>query len=185
MDLSLTIGENLGALRRERGLSLGQLAELSGISKMMLSQIERGKTNPTINTIWKIANGLKVPYTALIDAPAKDVRQVTLAEAMRNVQTEAEGRYIVYCYYPGTARRNFELFGVIFKPGCAYASPGHPERSQEYILLQSGSLSVIAGGTTYVLQPGDALNFAADQGHEYRNDGPEEVRAMIINHYSL
>lgn len=185
MDLSLTIGENLGALRRERGLSLGQLAELSGISKMMLSQIERGKTNPTINTIWKIANGLKVPYTALIDAPAAEARQITLAEAMRSVQTGADGKYVVYCYYPGTSKRNFELFGVIFKAGVCHASPGHPEKSHEYILVQSGSLSVAVGGTTYLLQPGDALSFAADQRHEYRNQGPEEVRGMVINHYSL
>lgn len=63
MNINSIIAENLKTLRTERNLSLGQLAELSGISKVMLSQIEKGDTNPTINTLWKIAKGLKVPYT--------------------------------------------------------------------------------------------------------------------------
>ena len=69
MELNEIIAANLNKLRTERNLSLGQLSGLSGISKVMLSQIEKGETNPTINTIWKIANGLKVPYTELIDEP--------------------------------------------------------------------------------------------------------------------
>ncbi len=59
MNINSIIAENLKTLRTERNLSLGQLAELSNISKVMLSQIEKGDTNPTINTLWKIANGLK------------------------------------------------------------------------------------------------------------------------------
>ncbi len=67
MNINSIIAENLKTLRTERNLSLGQLAELSNISKVMLSQIEKGDTNPTINTLWKIANGLKVPYTLLLE----------------------------------------------------------------------------------------------------------------------
>ncbi|NJB07060.1 helix-turn-helix transcriptional regulator [Clostridioides difficile] len=58
MSINTVIAKNLNRLRNERNLSLGQLAELSGVSKVMLSQIEKGDSNPTVNTIWKIASGL-------------------------------------------------------------------------------------------------------------------------------
>ncbi|BDB00642.1 hypothetical protein CBOS2020_07160 [Clostridium botulinum] len=58
MNLNDIISANLKKLRTDRNLSLGQLSELSGVSKVMLSQIEKEESNPTINTIWKIANGL-------------------------------------------------------------------------------------------------------------------------------
>lgn len=67
MDWGKCIGANLKQLRTERNLTLGQLSGLAGISKAMLSEMEKGMGNPTINTIWKIANGLKVPYTRLLE----------------------------------------------------------------------------------------------------------------------
>ena len=78
MDLGQQIGANLKQLRTERGLTLGQLSSLAGISKAMLSELEKGNANPTINTLWKIANGLKVPYTRLMEGaepPATLVRR--------------------------------------------------------------------------------------------------------------
>lgn len=74
MDISVILAINLKRLRTERNLSLGQLATLSDISKVMLSQIEKGSTNPTINVIWKIANGLKVPYTALLEQDISELK---------------------------------------------------------------------------------------------------------------
>lgn len=72
MDLGKIIGENLRRLRTERNLSLGQLAKTSEISKGILSEIEKGNSNPTINTILKIADGLSIPYTALLEEPEKE-----------------------------------------------------------------------------------------------------------------
>ena len=67
METSQIIAENIKRIRTEQGLSLGQLAELSGVSKVILSQIEKGNSNPTVNTMWKIANGLQVPGTQLFE----------------------------------------------------------------------------------------------------------------------
>lgn len=108
MEITHVIGVNLKRLRTERNLSLGQLAELSDVSKVMLSQIEKGDTNPTINTIWKIANGLKVPYTALLEQQKHDTSVMKKSEI--NVQSDENGHYRVYCYYENTPLRNFEFF---------------------------------------------------------------------------
>ena len=69
-DISQVIAKNLKEIREQRRLSLDRVAELTGVSKSMLGQIERGESNPTIQTVWKMANGLKVSLTALIDATA-------------------------------------------------------------------------------------------------------------------
>ena len=79
MELGKIIALNLKELRTERNLTLGQLSKLSGISKAMLSDIEKGGSNPTINTIWKIANGLNVPYTKLMEGIEKEATVIRRA----------------------------------------------------------------------------------------------------------
>ena len=64
------ISNNLRNIRKNRNLSLDQLAELTGVSKSMLRQIETGKSSPTIATVWKITNGLRVSFTTLLRKPA-------------------------------------------------------------------------------------------------------------------
>ncbi len=91
----------------ERGLTLGQLAKLSGISKAILSDIEKGGSNPTINTIWKIANGLNIPFTRLMEFEEPAGTVVRKADtAMQHGDTEA---YRIYCYFASAPERNFEL----------------------------------------------------------------------------
>lgn len=76
MEIGKIIALNLKRLRDERNLSLGQLAELAGVSKVMLSQLEKGTSNPTINTIWKITGALHLPYTSLLELPESEVVHV-------------------------------------------------------------------------------------------------------------
>ena len=71
-DLTLLIAQNLKRIREEKRLSLDRLAELTGVSKSMLGQIERGESSPTVATVWKISNGLKVSFTALLSSPQSD-----------------------------------------------------------------------------------------------------------------
>ena len=75
MEISAIIGNNLQQLRKEQGLSLDQLALKTGVSKAVLSQLENGKVNPTINTIWKIATALHVTYSALLEPPRENVQK--------------------------------------------------------------------------------------------------------------
>ena len=59
------VARNVKTLREKSNLSMDQLVRLSGVSKSMLAQVERGDGNPTISTLWKISNGMKVPFDAL------------------------------------------------------------------------------------------------------------------------
>lgn len=181
MELGRLIGENLKRLRTERNLTLGQLAALSGISKAMLSDMEKGDGNPTVNTLWKIANGLKVPYTRLLEETGGGAtlvrRQQVLPQAGEN------GAYRVYCYFKGEAGRNFELFFMELDPGGAQTSAGHLAQAQEYVYVLGGELTVETGENTYRLGPGDALAFDSTRVHTYRNGGEELVTGLILNYY--
>lgn len=66
MDMRKLVGSNVGRIRKERGLTQEQLAELSGLTQQYLSDLERGKRNPTIVTIYELALALKVPHIELV-----------------------------------------------------------------------------------------------------------------------
>ncbi len=183
--VNLIIANNLKKLRTQRNLSLGQLADVSGLSKVLLSQIEKGNNNPTIQTIWKIANGLKVPYSALIDAPREDSRVVTYEEALSRCQPTTDVSSRVLCYFPSSPRQNFELFVVEIEPGGGYVSPEHSQNSMEYIYVQEGALGVTVGDHCHELRAGDCLRFPSEQPHEYKNIGETTVRALTINYYPV
>lgn len=181
MDLGEIIAANLKELRAQRNLSLGQLAKLSGISKAILSDLEKGAGNPTINTIWKIANGLNVPYTKLMDRVENEATLVRLAQTA--VQYGQSEHYRVHCYFPSTSQRNFELFYVELDPESSNASIGHSQRAQEYIYLLEGELEVHTGSEDYTLAQGDALLFDSSLSHVYRNRREAPARFLVINYY--
>jgi len=183
MDINQVIAENLKSLRMDRNLSLGQLAELSKVSKVMLSQIEKGDTNPTINTLWKIANGLKVPYTALMEQAESDTTVVKKSEIA--VQIDENEHYRLYCYYSNTPRRNFELFQIELDSGHSHVSIGHSDKSQEYIMVLAGELTLTLNSQTYVLHANDAISFTASVEHCYASSGSETLKASLINYYPV
>lgn len=181
MEINLIIAENLKRLRNERNLSLGQLAELSGVSKVMLSQIEKGDTNPTINTIWKIANGLKITYTALMEKPEQTAALIKKSDIA--VQNDENGHYRLFCYYPTTPLRDFECFQIELDSGHSHTTFGHSEKSQEFILVLEGELTLTVKDETFVLGPDDAVSFAASARHTYLSSGSETLKASLINYY--
>lgn len=183
MNINKIIAENLKRLRTERNLSLGQLAEFCDVSKVMLSQIEKGDTNPTINTLWKIANGLKVPYTSLLEQQERDTCVIKKADT--EIQAVDNGQYRVYCYYPSTPSRNFELFQIELDKGCTYSSIGHLEKSQEYIMVLEGKLSVTINGECFNLCANDTIDFSASEKHQYCNIGNGTLKAVVINFYPV
>lgn len=184
MEVAVSLAENLKRLREERNISLGQLAKESGVSKVTLSQIEKGeKHNPTIQTIWKIANALKVPYTALIEAPKEEVTLVTYGQAHKNVQKTQDETCSIYCYFPCTPMCNFEFCGMDLEVNASYESPGFKGKAQEYVFVKQGNLKVSIGKNEYILNAGDSLHFFSDKPHVYRNVGDSMVKAVIMNDY--
>jgi len=181
MEISAIIGENLRRIRSERNLSLGQLAAMSGVSKMMLSQIEKGTSNPSINTVWKIADALQLPYTSLLERKVDG--GTVISEKDIPAQALEGDRGFLRCYYHHSKDRNFELFRMTVNPGGVCESKGHGERTDEYVLVVAGILHIALEDGDHVLHTGDAISFHSNKTHSYRNDGKKELNLVIINYY--
>lgn len=166
-NIQKNIGENLKEFRKARGLSLDQAAEMTGVSKAMLGQIERGESNPTVNTLWKIATGLQVSFSSII----KDNKADVLYVEKNSIPplTEGSGNYRVYPIFPFDPRRKFEIFTVEMDLDCVHRSEKHNEGVEEYITVTTGELEVTIGEEKYCIPAGDSIRFSADQEHIYYN----------------
>ncbi|MCL6633273.1 MAG: XRE family transcriptional regulator [Alicyclobacillus herbarius] len=166
--LPLRIGQSLRRLRRQRGWSLDELAAASGVSKPMLGQIERGESNATVVTLWKVAQGLRVPFSALlqdVERPAVTV----VRRADQPVVADDEGRYTVQNGLTVPATHPLELYQARLAPLTRHVAEKHGTHVREAIWVLSGKLVLSLLGDTLQLEAGDAAHFIADAPHTYHN----------------
>ncbi len=179
--LNIIISENLKRFRTEKGLSLDKVAKITGVSKSMLGQIERGESNPTISTVWKIANGLKVSFTALLNQPQESTVIVTEMDVEPFV--EDEGRIKNYPYFPFEEGRNFEIYRVVIEPGGYLKAEPHGTRAQEFVSAFSSDIVITVGDQEYCVRAGSTMRFTADQSHSYSNCTDKTVELSMVIYY--
>lgn len=179
--INIALGGNIRRLRIARNMTLNELAEISGVSKSMLGQIERGDANPTISIIWKIANALKVSFSSLIsDTTATyDVLDKSDVTVMQSDDFLLEN----IPFFPFSAGRNFEMFEIIIQPNGYLEGDDHPPKTQEFIIVFSGSLVLENDGQTHVIRPDQAYQFTADVPHRYSNIGSVETKFALVLFY--
>ncbi|MFZ5634604.1 MAG: helix-turn-helix domain-containing protein [Bacillota bacterium] len=181
-ELRIKIGKNLHRIRKEKGLSLDRVAGITGVSKAMLGQIERGESNPTVTTLWKIATGLRVSFTSFMEDETPAVSIIS-HEQIKPLLEDA-GKYKVYPLFPFGRAKGFELFTVELEPGCRHESEAHNAGVEEYITVCRGRLDLVLGEETYTIHRGDAIRFPADRPHAYRNGAKSPTRIHMLIHYS-
>ncbi|QQE11502.1 helix-turn-helix transcriptional regulator [Planctomycetota bacterium] len=177
------ISSNLKAYRESRGLSLDQLSALTDVSKSMLRQIENGKSSPTIATLWKIANGLKVSFSGLLAKPAIEAEVKSFCEGEPLV--EKEGHYRLYPIIPFDPSQSFESYYFEIDPGTEYMGEPHEGNTYEYVFVHAGVLEIQVGGKEHKIEAGHFLKFLANNPHRYRCTSDESVRAIMQVCYSL
>ncbi|MGM0240442.1 helix-turn-helix domain-containing protein [Enterococcus sp. AZ103] len=178
-EINQTFAQNLKLFRKKRNLSLDNVSALTGVSKSVLAQIEKGTANPTINTVWKIANGLKVSFTELMAAPEEEykiVRQNDIQPLLEN-----DGKYRNFPIFLFADSRNFEVYTIELEPGAFLAADPHPFGTEEFITVFSGSLQIAFNTHELTISEKESLQFKADQKHSYKNPSQElTVINMII-----
>lgn len=175
--LNLIIGNKLKDIRNKRNLSLEEVAKLTGVSKAMLGQIERGQSNPTVSTLWKIATGLKVPFSFFIDKDQDDLKVVCQKDI--NPIIEDNNRMKLYPIFPFDANRGVEIFTIELEPGCNHISTPHSDGVEEYIIVTEGEIEVNISERKFILQKGNSIRFMANKPHIYKNINQE--RAIFQN----
>jgi quercetin dioxygenase-like cupin family protein len=147
----------------------------------MLGQIERGESNPTIATVWKIANGLKVSFTSLVQKPVQENKVILKSEIAPII--EDEGKYIIYPFFPFEEGRKFEMYQVVIKAGGRLEAEAHNHDTLEMVILFEGQLEISFEGTNFLINKDDAFEFRADRMHSYYNPGDTETRLAMVIYY--
>ncbi|HEX7064618.1 MAG TPA: XRE family transcriptional regulator [Bacillales bacterium] len=180
-NLNSLIGLNLKMIREQRRLSLDKAAQQTGVSKAMLGQIERGVSNPTVSTLWKIATGLGVPFTSFLEEK-EDAVKVVKKQKLEPI-VEDDGRYLVYPLFPMEEGKPFEMFSIQMKPDCHYSSESHPRGVEEQIWVESGTLHVFIDDASYTVSAQEGIRFTADKPHTYSNPGDKPCNAAMVIYY--
>jgi transcriptional regulator with XRE-family HTH domain len=181
MDVTNIIGANVKAIREKRKLTLDAAAGLTGVSRSMLAQIEKGDVNPTVSVLWKIASGYKVSFTSLVERQEEEV-SVIRAEDTEPL-AEDGGRYLNYPVFRFNDKTLFETFRIIIEPGGDFETQPHLAGSYEYFTVFAGEVELVAGENTVKLSEGDSIRFAADVPHTYRNTGKKRAELSMLIYY--
>ncbi len=179
--LLVHIGSTLKKTRTERELTLEDASNLTGVSKAMLGQIERAESTPTISTLWKIATGLKISFSELLN---EDFNKDS-ALYIDNVEPvyESDGKMILYNVFPFNPLTGFEYFYIKMLPGAKHSSTPHKTSTEEYVVVTKGAIDIKIKSKTYVLKAPSALTFKADEIHSYSNPYDEEAIFQNIVRY--
>lgn len=165
--LNTVISENLKKIREQKKLSLDQLAKLSGVSKSMLGQIERCEVNPTVSTLWKISNGLKISFSQFIHYQEANVELVERSQLTPLL--EDDGKVRIYSIFPFHSARHFEIYTVELDENGYLSTEPHLQGTQEFLTVYRGQLSVELQGKTFIVTEGNSIRFHADKPHSYQN----------------
>lgn len=179
--INQVVSENCKRLREQKELTLDSAAKLTGVSRSMLAQIEKGCANPTISVLWKIANGYKVSFSSLMEGH-QDSPSVLRASATEPF-CEDEGRYLNYPAFPFDERTSFETYRIVIAPGGSLEAEGHMPGTEEYITVFGGAVEIEAAGECYRLEDGDSIRFRADTAHAYHNVGDETANLSMLIYY--
>jgi XRE family transcriptional regulator, regulator of sulfur utilization len=175
------VGTRVRALREAMGLSLRDLAERSGVSAPMLSQVERQETSPTIAVAAKIAAGLELTLSQLLRLDEGEHVSISRAGKRRSYQRGGHRFEELTPPLPGQ-RADVSLHSL--EPGAATGGsddpPMHEPGSRETAVVLSGTLALVVDGSRHELRDGDSVTFDADLPHHFENEGDEPTRFLAV-----
>ncbi|MBN2049089.1 MAG: helix-turn-helix transcriptional regulator [Spirochaetales bacterium] len=157
------------------------LAQLSGVSKAMLSQIESDKVNPTVATVWKIAQGLAVDIGTLLGGSGDHPRRftVTRSDRINTLDMDEEGVHIK-TLSPLDMVEDLEMYLCTFTPGGNLNSSPHFPKTEEFLTVLSGKIRVTAGDNITECEAGDFIAYHCDLPHSIANIGDSDAVVHMV-----
>jgi transcriptional regulator with XRE-family HTH domain len=177
----IAVGPRTRALRDAMSLSLRDLADRSGVSAQMLSQVERGETSPTLAVAAKIAAGLELTLSQLLRLD--EGRHVAVSRAAGR-RSSRRGGHLIEELTPPLPGQRADVSVHVLDPGAttggASDPPMHEPGSRETAVVLAGDLVLVHEGTRLELQEGDSVTFDADLPHHFENEGTEPTRFIAV-----
>jgi len=178
------LAKRLKEARKSKGLSLEAMAKLSGVSRSMLSQIERGQSSPTVATLWSLTQALRVDFAGLLDdqTASRSITEILRANRTPTIDSQGEGCRIRILSPPAQVGR-LEVYEIQFAADAALLSEPHQSGCHEDLTVLEGALEVVSGNETEQVFEGDTIRYAADCPHRIRAIG-SAAKAILIVHGS-
>jgi len=175
------IGATLQKMRLQRGLTLEDLSRVAGVSKSMLSQIEREKANPTIAITWRLANALGVGIGTLLTGQTPDAAAIQTVEAHETPTLPGNhAGYVMRILGPMELAGKFEWYELTLAPNGELASGAHDPGTVEHLTLLHGTMELEVGSEKKKLKTGSTARYPGDRDHVIRNAGKTEARALMV-----
>ena len=179
-EITTRLASRLKEERAAKGLSLDALAKLSGVSRSMLSQIERGESSPTVASLWNLTRALNVDFSALLDQesePINPIREIVHADQTPVIRDRSSGCEIRILSAPAEVGGT-EVYDIRFDAGAALESAAHSRGCIEHLTVLEGHLEVTSDGAVTTVKVGDTVRYSADVEHAIRSEEP--ARALLI-----
>jgi len=179
-EVSRHVCRRIHQLRQERGWSLDVLSRASGVSRSMLSQIERELANPTLAVTVRIASALGLSMSELVDqaSPAPGIEVIRADD--RSHIFRSDQNCSIRTLSPLHLEKDVEFYEVLLQPGGALRSAAHFEGTREFLTVQKGRVSVISGDESIDLNRSDSASYRADVPHEIRNSGRAAAQVFLV-----
>lgn len=174
------VGQYVRSQRRSRGLTLEELANRSGVSKSMLSQIERDQTNPTLATVWRLCDSLGVSVESFLGQDERvEAIEVLTAHATPSIRS-ADGGCELRILGPLNLGGQMEWYDMRAQCDAELVSQPHDAGTVEHLTVLDGALVVESGGERRTLEVGETARYRADRPHAIRNEGDRPARALLV-----
>jgi transcriptional regulator with XRE-family HTH domain len=174
------LGGRVKELRGRRSLTLEALAERSGVSRAMISKLERGEKNPTLVVAAKLAEGLGVTLSQLVGTEERREVVVVPREG-RMVMRDPETGFERQLLSPAFFGRGVEFVRNEIPEGSTSGEfPPHRKGVAEHVVVERGRLRALLGGEEYLLEEGDAVYFEADVPHRFDNAGEGKCSYYLV-----
>lgn len=175
------LGSRVRELRGNQGLTLEALAERSGVSRAMLSKLERGEKNPTLVVAAKVAQALRVSLTDLMGISEERRAVVLIPQKQRMVFTDPETGFERQLLSPTFESRSVEFVRHVIPKGASSGNlPAYKRGVEKHLVVEQGKLRIVIEGEEYLLQAGDALYFEADAPHRFENAGQSVCSYYLV-----
>ncbi|ODT20226.1 MAG: transcriptional regulator [Kaistia sp. SCN 65-12] len=177
------LGPLIKRQRKDRNLTLEQLASISGVSKSMLSQVERGQANPTFAVVWSLTKALRIDFTDLLggETSAEDDSPVEIQTAAHTPEIKSNDRSCrLKILSPPQLAGTIEWYDVEIDPNGVLDSAPHASGAFEHFTALTPGFEVNSGGTTRVLQVGDTARYRADVSHSIANRSDAAARGLLV-----
>jgi transcriptional regulator with XRE-family HTH domain len=177
--IAQTIGKVLHDLRKQRGFSLNDLARLSGVSRSMLSQMETGRSTPSVAVLCKIARTFAVPVTAFLGAEETEHPALLSAE-QTPLRVSADGKCAWRSLMATQQERKIEFYEITLQAGGIEKVASRPPGTKAILAVSAGYLLVALGGLRHRLDEGDVFEFPASVAHSYINPGHDQALLYLV-----